>query len=83
MSVCYNSLMKYENTVKIGDVVKNSNSKKSYEIGQIVSIVAGQCVVEVIKTVRNGKMVPKKTSVSHEYFNFLANKVGSNIEVIG
>jgi hypothetical protein len=23
MSVCYNSLMKYENTVKIGDVVKS------------------------------------------------------------
>lgn len=68
--------------LRIGDIVKNSSSKKSYEIGQIVSIVAGQYVVEVIKTVRNDKIVPRKNSVSHEYFNFPVKNFGSNIEVI-
>ena len=68
--------------IRIGDIVKSS-SKKSYVIGQVVSIAAGQYVVEVIKTVRNGKMARKKTSVSHEYFNFPVKNFGSNIEVLG
>lgn len=68
--------------LRIGDVIKKRNIKENYTIGQIVSIVAGEYVVEVIKTVRNGKMVPKKRSVSHEYFGVPTKNVGSNIEVI-
>jgi hypothetical protein len=69
--------------LQVGDIIKKHNVRGNYSIGQIVSIVAGEYVVEVIKTVRNGRMVPKKTSVSHEYFGFSAKNVGSSIEVIG
>ena len=69
--------------MKVGDIIKKHNVRGNYSIGQIVSIVAGEFVVEVIKTVRNGKMVPKKTSVSHEYYSLPFKNVGTNIEVLG
>jgi len=60
MSVCYNSLMKYENTVKIGDVVKSLDfvgHDDCYMVGLVTAVLSdGTFRAKTIKRVWLGQV---------------------------